>query len=448
MQKQLQARLEQESQGLGVESDGDVYQNQQKNGGKKSFLSADSDPSFRIRPTGVKNHRYIHKVNDVEDRTHRQGQQDNHGFVGKGERGQSEIQLGNKPGENREADHGEGPAQESKPCGWISVGRAPQGREIPSSPGGVNQRAAGKKQDRLSDGVGTDVEEYGDHGLFGTHADPHKDISDLGSGGKRSHFRDGAGPDRRDGSYDHPCNTEQEKDILHPRFHKYAVSVYPIDNFDEQKNISLRNHTGKDAGGGRRGGAVGIRHPEMEGKESAFDSQTADSQPDRDDHDSMVCAAAPGSGHCLLQLGKQKVACHAVQHGDAHQKHPGSDQIKDHIAGSGNQRLARVPDHQKAAGGQRTDFNKHISGEYIIGIAQGKHGHLGKIHKNIVEMLLIEAHICGDSVFAGCNGAEHHYTEQQGKEGFQQSCGNFVSPGRGEMPHAIGKGRSGYQIVQ
>ena len=83
----------------------------------------------------------------------------------------------------------------------------------------------------------------------------------------------------------------------------------------------------------------------------------------------MISAAVPCRGCRLLQLWKQKMTCHAVQHGDTHKKHTGADQIEDHITGGGHQWFSRISDHQKATGGQRTDFYKHISCEYVVGIA-------------------------------------------------------------------------------
>ena len=53
---------------------------------------------------------------------------------------------------------------------------------------------------------------------------------------------------------------------------------------------------------------MGIRHPEMEGEKTAFNSKARHHQADGHGHGQAVGLLLPESGNGLMQLGKQQVA--------------------------------------------------------------------------------------------------------------------------------------------
>jgi len=195
------------------------------------------------------------------------------------------------------------------------------------------------------------VEDGGYGAFFGAQAQAHIDVTDLRRGGEGDHAVDVVLFDGAEGADDHGDDAKDEDDIGDTGLNEYVKADDAVDHFDEHHDVGFGNQAGEDRAGAGGGGAVGVGHPEMEGKAPAFNGQTQGDQRGGYDQGHHVGAAGGDVAELFFNVGDQQVAGDVVQQYDADEEQAGSQQAEDHIAGGGGGGASDLADHQQTAGG-------------------------------------------------------------------------------------------------
>ena len=118
--------------------------------------------------------------------------------------------------------------------------------------------------------MGKDMKNTGNHADLRTQSEAHVNISNLGHTGKGDHPSDIIFLYSTQGAEYHPHEPEYEEYVDYLVLRNKIKADYPVNNLDQQKNITLGNQAGKH-GRRRYGGiAIGIRQPGVKGKQGAF----------------------------------------------------------------------------------------------------------------------------------------------------------------------------------
>ena len=116
-----------------------------------------------------------------------------------------------------------------------------------------------------------------------------ENLNETSQNGRRST----PGEDGGDGACDHAADAKQQQHRLDTRGGEHVDTDDLVDDLDEKHDIPLGHHAGQDARGGRGGLAVGIRHPQVEGEQAAFDGQSRRYQAQGHGHGEPVPAGGP-----------------------------------------------------------------------------------------------------------------------------------------------------------
>ena len=299
-----------------------------------------------------------------------------------------------------------------------------------------------KKQRRFGHRMGKDME----HGRRipgdSPDADSHIDISNLGCGGKCHHP---VGTLRVKGLHrpHHDAGDAQhQKNVLQRHLFKHLNADHSPVNLEQQENIALGNHRAHDRAGGRRRCAVGIGHPEIKWKQSAFyaESDGQDSDRQRDNH--KVVGILRQQRYLLLHRNHQKMARNIIQKHHAQKVQTGTQQVQNHIPDGCQCGTSQLTDNQHAAAAERQDLQKYISGKNIIGPQHGHGRSRHQIDQGIVEIDLALIHILIDEAPSSQHRAENNAQEDLSHQCFQNARPDLIAPGCGKLSHRIGEGTS------
>ena len=377
------------------------------------------------------------EVQGVEHRAQRQDDQGgNHLDIGpEGRKG--EQVFGDEAHGQRQADHAEGSRREGGAGQMVGPGRALQVGKALLPSGHVAQPGGRQEQRRLRHGVGQDMEQRRQNARFGRDADAQVDIADLGGGGIGDHAEDIVFPHGADRAHHNTHGAEGEQDVVHAALIEYVCAEYVENDLDEEENVTLGDEAGKDARRAGRRIAVGIRHPEMEGKQAALDGDAHGHEADRrrDGRDEQV--AGPEGGDRQAQVRHQELSGDVVQQHQAQQEHAGAHQGEDHVADGGQGGPAPLPDHQQPAGGQGADLNKHIAGENVVGVDQHQQGRLHQIRHDVIEVALVRLQVLPEMLPAAQQAQEQHRRKGHGEQGLQDADAQLVAPGVGIVAHQV-----------
>lgn len=347
------------------------------------------------------------------------------------------VQLGDEAREDGNAHHGQGPHGEHAPGGGASMGGAPEAVEVLMPAGDGHQVRAGQEQHGLGQGMGYDLEQHRPQGGLRSHAQAHEDIADLGGGGEGDHGGQPPGENGGDGACDHAADAEQQQHRLDARGGEHVNADDLVDDLDEKHDIPLGHHAGQDARGGRGGLAVGIRHPQVEGEQAALDGQSRGHQAQGHGHGEPVPAGGPQVRDGGVQLGEQQVAGDGIGEDHAHEEQTRAHQGEDHVPGGGDQCPAAPTHRQQGAGGDGQDLDEHVAGEDIVGVAQGYQRHMGQVHHDPIELLLVGGDVLQDAAHTAQHTQQHDPGKQHGQEGLQNTRRQLVAPGGGVVAHHI-----------
>lgn len=240
-----------------------------------------------------------------------------------------------------------------------------------------------------------------------------------------------------DGACDHAADAKQQQHRLGAGGGEHVDTDDLVDDLDEKHDIPLGHHAGQDARGGRGGLAVGIRHPQVEGEQAAFDGQARRHQAQGHGHGEPVPAGGPQLRDGGVQLGEQQVAGDGIGEDDADQEQAGAHQGEDHIAGGGDQGAPAPAHRQQGAGGDGQHLDEHIAGENVVGVAQGHQRHMGQVHHDPIELLLVGGDVLQDAAHTAQHAQQHDPGKQHGQEGLQNTRRQLVAPGGGVVAHHI-----------
>ena len=268
-------------------------------------------------------------------------------------------------------------------------------------------------------------------------ADAQVDIANLGGGGICQHSEDVIFLDGTDGTENHAAQAKKEQYILHSAAVEHVRTEAAENHLQQEEDVALGHETGQNAGGAGGGIAVGVRHPIVEGEKAALDGQTHGNQADGGAQGNVVLAAFIEGGHAVMEAGQQQMTGDVIQDGYTQQEQTGANQAENHIAHGGQGGSAQLTNHQQAASGQRADFNEHIAGENIVGVAQHQQGGLNQVSHDEVEMTLVFGQIQLEANLAAHEAQEHHQGKDGRKQALQNAHADFVAPGVGEVSHDI-----------
>ena len=212
----------------------------------------------------------------------------------------------------------------------------------------------------------------------------------------------------------------------------------PVENFEQQENITLGHQTGQDCAGGNRGITVSIRHPGMEGEQGRLNGQAHRDDADGDQHGNPVGSCCHDGGDLLLNILHQQMARQIIEHTDAHQQQTGTQQAHDHVTDRCLNAAAVLTNHDQTAGGNGIDLHEHVGREQVVGIHQGQQRTHQQVAEDVVDIMLGGFHFPIQLFPASQQRQQHDNAEEQGHSGFQNTNTNLIAPGSGEMAHHVG----------
>ena len=116
---------------------------------------------------------------------------------------------------------------------------------------------------------------------------------------------------------------------------------------------------------------------------------------------------------------------------DADQEQAGAHQGEDHVPGGGDQGAPAPAHRQQGAGGDGQHLDEHIAGENVVGVAQGHQRHMGQVHHDPIELLLVGWNVLQDAAHTAQHAQQHDPGKQHGQEGLQNTRRQLVAPGCG-----------------
>lgn len=214
-----------------------------------------------------------------------------------------------------------------------------------------------------------------------------------------------------------------------------------IDDLDEQEDVPLRDDAGENAGGGGRRLSVGVRHPEVERKQTGLDAEPHGHQPDGDGHAEAVRPLEPECADGGVQVREKKVAGDGVGVDHADEKQTRADEREDHIPHRRDETAPPVARAQQRAGRDGADLDENIPGEDVVRVAQGDERDVCEVDHDPVERAPPGRNVAQDAREAADHAAQHHRREQQRHQRFEHARGDLVAPRGGVVPHHIGVAR-------
>ena len=148
-------------------------------------------------------------------------------------------------------------------------------------------------------------------------------------------------------------------------------------------------------------------------------------------------AGAPQFRDGGVQLGKQQLSRDRIGEDHADQEQTRAHQGEDHVPGGGDQGAPAPAHRQQGAGGDGQHLDEHIAGENVVGVAQGHQRHMGQVHHDPIELLLVGWNVLQDAAHTAQHAQQHDPGKQHGQEGLQNTRRQLVAPGGGVVAHHI-----------
>ena len=140
------------------------------------------------------------------------------------------------------------------------------------------------------------------HTCLRAHAKTHVNVADLRHRGESDHPADVILLDGGEGAEDHAHQTEYKENVDNSCAVKDVKTDDTVNNFNQQKDITLGHQTGEDRSGRYCGVSVGVRQPRMEREQRALDAQTDTHERHRDNQGNLVFAVCDQKPYRLLDV--------------------------------------------------------------------------------------------------------------------------------------------------
>ena len=177
--------------------------------------------------------------------------------------------------------------------------------------------------------------------------------------------------------------------------------------------------------------------PGVEREESAFHGEAHAHHAGQHRKRIVEAAVRHQRSHSGAEVRHQQVAGDRVKHRHSEEEHAAAHQTHHQVADSGDNGLPAVLCHDDAAGGNGVDFNEHIAGEHVVGVAQCEERCSQQVHHNVVEILLLRQDILLQILSAAEQRKEHDQAEHRAQQRLDGTAAQFVAPGSREGAHGI-----------
>ena len=139
----------------------------------------------------------------------------------------------------------------------------------------------------------------------------------------------------------------------------------------------------------------------------------------------------------LLNVAHEQLSGNAIQKADAEQQHTGSEQAHDHIPGRRHDRPAVLFNHDQAAGRNRIDLDKHVSGKQVVRINQCQQRREQKIYHDVVKILFGLFNLLLPFPHATEHGEQHDQAEKDRHDCFEHANPDLIAPRSRKVTHLI-----------
>ena len=150
------------------------------------------------------------------------------------------------------------------------------------------------------------------HAWSRSQTESHVDITNLRHRRISNHPVDIIFPDGINGAHNHSRDAEHKQHVDNLAFPDNVKADDPVKDFDQQKDISLRDQRRQNRRGGQCRISVGVRQPCMERIKRALNGDSHRHQTDGDEQRNMIFSRRLQKRSLLFDIAHQKMPRQAV----------------------------------------------------------------------------------------------------------------------------------------